>query len=66
MKVKCIDKRNNDYITIGKTYEVVYNDGNVYWLTNDNADNWYYCQCYFKTLSEIIKERNEKINKLLE
>jgi GTPase SAR1 family protein len=65
MKVVCID--NNGYerwLTLGKTYEVISDDGIfVYNIINDrDQDDW--CnKKWFKLLSEI---RNEKINKLLE
>ena len=64
MKVKCI--KNNglkNYLTIGKTYEVI----NINYFGNYIIidDNCYHTSCpkrVFKTLSEI---RNDKIDKLL-
>ena len=63
MKVKCIDNRGfNEYITIGKTYDVIEEDDMSYTIINDNGHGWWLNKQCFKTISEI---RNEKINKLL-
>ena len=65
MKIKCINKDcYRNYITIGKTYEVVSIDvdGDYNIIDNTFYINWYEKE-YFIPLSEI---RNETINKLLE
>jgi hypothetical protein len=63
MKVVCIDNKDCDYITIGKTYEVININEYEYNIIDDCGDDyWDYDIEFFKTLSDI---RNEKINKLL-
>ena len=62
MKVECINKGDNIYLTIGKTYDINNYNDKCYKIINDNNKDWYYSKEYFKPLSEI---RNEKINKLL-
>lgn len=67
MKIKYI---NNKYLvncglTIGKTYDVVILYPSGYTIIDNNVCECYYPKKYFKTLSEIIKERNDKINNLL-
>ena len=63
MKVKCIEDDNNWYLTIGKTYEVIYEDKYDYKIICDHDFEYWYPKKYFKPLSEY---RNETINKLLE
>ena len=65
MKVKCIYNIGNLYqtLTINKTYEVIRENDNWYWIINDKGKEDYYRRDWFKpTVAEI---RNEKINKLL-
>ena len=65
MKVKCIDIGCwKDRLTIGKTYEVIYEDNNWYWIIIDDiGDEKWFPKRRFTLLSEI---RNDTINKLLE
>ena len=51
-----------DDLTVGKLYDAT----NCYTIKNDNNIEDQYSKSYFKPLAEIIKERNDKINKLLE
>ena len=63
MRVKCIDNQQLCDLTTGKTYEVVDEYNNCYFIINDNDKKyWGYPKEWFKSLSEI---RNETINKLL-
>ena len=64
MIVKCI--RYDQYLTINKIYEVI--ERNKYWyeIIDDSGSRHGYEKNYFKSVSEIIKQRNDKINKLLE
>ena len=62
MKIKCIENTYYD-LTIDKTYVVIDEDEDWYWVIDDNGrENWHW-KYFFKTLSEL---RNDKINKLLE
>ena len=64
MKIKCINNDGwPDYLTIGKTYEVIRIYKNTYRIIDDDGDECGYHESYFKPLSKI---RNEKIDKLLE
>ena len=64
MKVKCIDTScYGDYLTIGKTYEIIDEYENDYQIIDDENDEDWFPKDWFKPLSEI---RNEIINKLLE
>lgn len=71
MKVKCIDNTcYRNWLTIGKNYEVINELAGltaIYCLLIDDKgrEDWY-PKYYFKPLAEIIKERNDKIDKLLE
>jgi hypothetical protein len=67
MKVKCIDNNNWHYLTLGKIYDVIEIDdeGDYYIIDNENDKLWVSKE-WFKLLSEFIKERNNKIDKLLE
>ena len=64
MKIKCIANYVN-YITVGKTYDVIYifSNGDYGIIDDKGNQDWYYPKSYFKPVSEI---RNETINKLLE
>ena len=64
MKVKCIENDGwNNFLTIGKFYEVTEEDDAGYIIIDDyGGECWFPKEC-FKTLSEL---RNETINKLLE
>ena len=64
MKIKCIDNnRWESYLTIDKTYDVIYiNKYGDYYIMDNNGYRWW-SNLRFKLLSEI---RNETINKLLE
>jgi SH3-like domain-containing protein len=65
MKVKCINKRDWLYITIGKTHEVIYENiiRDTFKIIDDDGDVGWFLKSRFIPLSEI---RTEKINKLLE
>ena len=68
MKVVCIDDNDGyNYLTIGKTYDVINEDGGEYdygyYIIDDNNIKDWYGEYMFKPISEI---RNDKINKLLE
>jgi hypothetical protein len=63
MKVKCIkNKRITNWLTIGKTYELIIQNKLFYQIIDNTGDRRYYPKEYFKPLSEI---RNERIDKLL-
>lgn len=70
-KVKCIDNQDDLYLlTIGKTYEVIDDNENGYWIERDDCVSqfvpgtytWYHKK-WFGISSEW---RNEKIDKLLD
>jgi hypothetical protein len=69
MKIVCVDNdimletyRRGIYLTVGKTYDVIEKEDNLYHIINDiNNEDWY-GQFRFKLLSEY---RNDKIDKLL-
>ena len=65
MKVKCIENRGFRNLTVGKMYDIIYDDKNDfrYFIKDDINEKWGYPNKNFKTLSEI---RNEIIDKLLE
>jgi pectate lyase len=67
MKIKCINDNGFRNLTIGKIYEVIYDDkyDSRFYIKDNNNTPWIYHKKMFKTLSEIIKERNNKIDKLL-
>lgn len=67
MKVKCVENKNiGYYLTIGETYDVIrINNFGDYLIINDIGNICSYSTKLFKTLLEMIKERNEKIDKLL-
>ena len=63
MKIVCINNENcEDELTIGKSYDVIF-EGYNYMIINDNGYKWWCIRSWFKSLLEI---RNEKINKLLD
>ena len=63
MKVVCIrNKYLKKYLTISKIYNVIYEDGDVYKIIDDNDKEEWVTKYYFKSISEY---RNETINKLL-
>lgn len=57
MRVKCIRRGNNSYITVGKIYEAIVDDGYYYKIINDQGD----CFEYAHSLFEIVKEGQETI-----
>ena len=66
MKVKCIgNERCESWLTIGKIYNVFIIEIRDYWVIDDSKTVGMFNKKYFKSLSEIIKERNDKIDKLL-
>jgi hypothetical protein len=64
MKIVCVDNDGGweDFLTLGKTYDVIYNNKYCYNILNDNGDDDWFNNSRFKILTEI---RNDKINKLL-
>ena len=64
MKIKCIDNEcYRNYLTIGKTYDVIDEDKYGYRIIdNYNNENWY-LKSYFE--SAVAEIRNDTINKLL-
>ena len=63
MKVKCIENDGwNNFLTIGKFYEVIDEDIYCYKVINDRGIEDRLPKRWFKLLSEI---RNETIDKLL-
>ena len=56
-----------DDLTVGKLYDATNCEFcyNCYTIKNDNNIEDQYSKSYFKPLAEIIKERNDIINKLL-
>lgn len=64
MKVICVyNKGNENFLTIGKTYELIREFRDEYEINNNEDDYHYYNKEYFISQSKI---RNESINKLLE
>lgn len=55
MRVKCIRQGNNSYITVGKIYETIGDDGYCYSIINDQGD----CFEYAHSLFEIVSEKEE-------
>lgn len=67
IEVKCIRNENSENsLTIGKNYDVICVDEDGYYIIlNDNNIHYCYFSSLFKPLSDIIKKRNDKIDKLL-
>ena len=63
MKVKCIENSVWENLTIGKTYVVIPEDEDWYWVINDKGKEDLFPIEWFKTIAEY---RNDKIDKLLE
>ena len=61
-KIKCVNKENNSYLTVGKTYDVIETDGQCCKITNDNGIDQYYSKEYFKAISESKNEKVECID----
>ena len=65
-KIVCINKSSYVRLTFGKTYNVISEELDLCLIVDNNGKECWCFKKWFKTLSEIRKERNETINKLLE
>ena len=69
MKVICI---NNEFglegffcnLTIGKSYKVLYDNGQNYKIVDDSNTEWFYRHEKFKSFKELRKEKLLKIGSL--
>ena len=65
MKIVCINNNGwKDYLTIGKTYEVIKENNTCYFLINDIGCEYWYEKIWLKPA--VAEMRNDTINKLLE
>jgi len=64
MRVVCINTGNNDYLTVGKTYEVHADFGIFYQLRDNTGDLWNYHKTRF--IPEVHIIRDNKLNQLID
>jgi len=55
MKIVCINTGQHIHLTIGKTYEVIWEDDTHYRIYNDNGIKYYYRKEYFKGYFEVYE-----------
>jgi len=61
-KVVCIDVGKNFYLTLGKTYEVVYAYMDYIYVISDDDTEYKYCANMFMTLKEHRRLKLERLS----